>query len=134
MRKLIVSFVAMMSILCLTGCESPEQRQHNLDSQSVSNSEEEVVEKHSSSILYASIEGELFEITDYKTYAKNDLVTLVLKDGYKFMDGYVFWNEYKFKDGYQPRDGHIIITCNEIVTSMDKVIIFQGCEKCEEVG
>ena len=61
MRKFIASLVATMSILCLTGCESPEQRQHNLDAQPVSNSEEEVVEKPSSGILYASVEGELFE-------------------------------------------------------------------------
>lgn len=111
MRKFFVSFVAMMSLLCLTGCESPEQRQHNLDAQPVSNSGEGVVEKPSSGILYASVEGELFEITSYQTYTKNDSVTLVLKNGYKF--------EY---------DG-TIVKCNELVTSMDKVIIFQGCEK-----
>ena len=110
--RLFTTFIATIaSLLCLTGCESPEQRQHNLDAQPVSNSEEEVVEKPSSGILYASIEGELFEITNYRNYVKNDLVTLVLKDGYKF------------------RDGDTIITCNEIVTSMDKVTIFQSCEK-----
>lgn len=111
MKRFITFIVTITSLLCFTGCESPEQRQHNLDAQPVDNSGEEVVKKSGSDTLYASVEGELFEITSYQTYTKNDSVTLVLKDGYEF--------EYK----------GTIVKCNELVTSMDKVIIFQGCEK-----
>ena len=35
MRKIILAVIATASIICLTGCESPEERDHRLDVEEV---------------------------------------------------------------------------------------------------
>ena len=111
MRKIILAVIAAVSIICLTGCESPEERDHRLDVEEVGYSEPENSGEQTSGTLYASVNGELFEITSYKTYAKNDSVTLYLKNDYWFSGS---------------------TSCKEIVTSLDNVIILQNCEKKQE--
>ena len=115
MRKIILAVIATASIICLTGCESPEERDHRLDVEEVGYSDPENSGEQTSGTLYASVNGELFEITSYKTYAKNDSVLLYLK------------NDYWFRD-----DDRNYVSCKEIVTSLDHVFIFQKCEKKQE--
>ena len=115
MRKIISAVVVLSSIFCLTGCESPEERNHRLDVDGVGYSESENSGEHTTEILYATVDGELFEITSYRTYVKNDSVLLYLK------------NDYCFRDD----DGNYV-SCKEIVTSLNNVFIFQKCEKKQE--
>lgn len=117
MRKIILAVISAASIICLTGCESPEERDHRLDVEEVECVEDgsESCEESNSGTLYANVYGECLELTRYRTYAKNDSVLLYLK------------NDYWFRDD----DGNYV-SCKEIVTSLDNVFIFQKCEKKQE--
>ena len=115
MRKILSALVVLSSIFCLTGCETPEERDHRLDVEEVEYSEPENSSEQTGGTLYASVNGELFEITSYRTYAKNDSVLLYLKDDYCFKDD----------------DGNYV-SCKEIVTSLNNVFIFPNCEKKQE--
>ena len=117
MRKIISAVVVLSSIFCLTGCETPEERDHRLDVEEVACSEDEPENngESNSGILYANVYGECLELTSYRTYAKNDSVLLYLK------------NDYCFRDD----DGNYV-SCKEIVTSLNNVFIFQKCEKKQE--
>lgn len=66
MKKIILAFIAAVSIIYLTGCE-----------QSYS------FENHSSESYYAEVNGKLYEITSHVTSSVGT-VTLYLKDGYTF--------------------------------------------------
>lgn len=66
MKKIILSFIASVSILSLTGC-----------GQNYS------FENHSSEPYYAEVNGKLYEITSHVTSSVGT-VTLYLKDGYTF--------------------------------------------------
>ena len=115
MRKIILAVIAAASIICLTGCESPEERDHRLDVEEVGYSEPESNSEQNSGTLYANVYGECLELTSYRTYAKNDSVLLYLKEDYWFRDD----------DGNR-------VSCKEIVTSLNNVLIFQKCEKKTE--
>jgi hypothetical protein len=119
MKKIILAAIAAVSIICLTGCESPEERDHRLDVEEVEYVEDgsESCEESNSNYgtLYANVYGECLELTSYRTYAKNDSVLLYLKEDYWFRND----------DGNR-------VSCKEIVTSLNNVFIFQKCEKKTE--
>ena len=88
----LILMVSLLSSLFLTGCESPEQRSHRLDTEPIV--EEQSVENVSSSedsetYLVAMFlnTGSAFEIDSFEVYPKKDAITLYLKEP-KDIDGY----------------------------------------------
>lgn len=61
MKKIILAFIAAVTVICLTGCE----------------------QDYNSEPYYAEVNGKLYEITSHVTHSTGT-VKLYLKDGYTF--------------------------------------------------
>lgn len=122
--KKVCLFVCFTSCAFFTGCENPEQRQHNLDNEPTEVSTEYTESNDGSKMfVYIRDRNRVYEINNYLTYTKSEKVLIELKYPIKVCcsgdmngDGQISYDESD-----NPDTSYYV---NSIVTSLSNVEIY----------